>query len=118
MLVRCCNVVAHEQQMGFLKVRSRLVADPCCEKHLHLQTITVRVYLNIFGMKNSGNQKTQSGLCTFKSAATSSDSRAVIVLAKQPGYSGVSCAMMVLHKTFACLACAMQRLSHAGASSS
>ncbi len=104
--------------MGFLKVRSRLVADPCCEKQLHLQTTTVSMYSNIFGMKDSGNQRMQSGLCTFKSAATSSGSRAVIVLAKQPGYRGVFWAILVLHKTFACLACAMQRLSHASASSS
>jgi len=47
--------------MGFLKVRSRLVADPCHEQHLHLQTTTVRMNSNIFGQKDSANQKLQSG---------------------------------------------------------
>ena len=43
--------------MGFFKVRSRLVADSCYEKHLHLQTTIVRMYSNIFDVKDSGNRR-------------------------------------------------------------
>ncbi len=38
LLVRCCNVVVHKQQLGFFKVRSIPVADSCGERHLHPQT--------------------------------------------------------------------------------
>lgn len=76
---------------GLLEGQEQAVADPYNEKHLHLQTTTVRMNSNIFGQKDSANQKVQSGLCTFKSAATSSGSRAIIILAKQPGYREVFC---------------------------
>ena len=34
LLVRCCNIVADKQQIGFLfKVRSMLIEDSCCKKH-------------------------------------------------------------------------------------
>ncbi len=57
-LVRCCNVLAHKQQMGFcFKVKSMLAADSCCEKHLHLQTTTFRMYSNMFDVKESSNPR-------------------------------------------------------------
>jgi len=39
---------------------------------------------------------------TFKSAATSSSSEAAIVLAKQPEYRGVFCAMLMFHMAYLC----------------
>ena len=47
--------LVHKQQMGCcFKVRSMLVADSCCEKHLDLQTTIVRMSSNIFDIEDSG----------------------------------------------------------------
>jgi len=63
------------------------------------------------GIVPSSQQQPAAAATT--SSSSSSSSRAAIVLAKQPGYRKVFCAMLVLHMAFACLVCTMQRLSNA-----